>query len=407
MVSKKFCEKFGVFFMKSYFYLGLGIIITLIVALLSYGVYLNQRGENEITQRMENLRLPLTGVTVQEREIQPMVELELVNLYCNDMTDIIARENGRVMQVFVEKNSDVTPGTPIMQLVDEDIPLKLKQVDSNIMDAEAQLVRTRNSYNRYKQLRATEAISLERFDEAEADYKAAQARLANYEAQREQLMMQQSRQLVVSSIPGEVLRLYRSEGAYVTAGTPVALVGNFDKLYFTAPVVDEQAQRMAVGRSIEMTIDGGVAPVLGGEALPKSYGANYAVGNRGDEQVFSAVVAKITPGLDEAATVRQIIWEVDNRVGLLEPGAYRKIRLRSGIIRKCLVVPVEAFLDETHERVAVIEADGRLKFRDVKTGMTDGTYMEIISGLQAGDVVVISETEGLVEGTEVEISLEG
>ncbi len=392
--------------MKIYFYLGVGIIITLIVGLLGYGVYLNQRGENEIEQRMENLRLPLNGAVVKEREIQPYVELELANLYCDDMADVIARENGRVMQVFVEKHGTVTAGKPIMQLMDEDIPLKIRQADSDIAEAEAQLVKTRNSYNRYSQLVESNAISLEKYDEAAAAYRAAQARLANYEAQREQLVMRQSRQMVLSSIDGEVLRLYQGEGAYVTAGTPVALVGDFSKLYFSAPVVDEEAKRMEIGQPINMTIAGGATSVLGGEALPKSYGANYSAGNLGEDQVFTVMVKKITPGLEEPATVRQVIWQVDNRVGLLEPGAYRKLRLFAGMSRKCLAVPLAAFTDEAHDRVAVVEADGRLGFRDVKTGVTNGTYVEIISGLQAGDIVITSDTEGVTAGTEIELTLE-
>ena len=392
--------------MKIYFYLGMGIIITLIVGLLGYGVYLNHRGESEIEQRMESLRLPLNGAVVQERDIQPYVELELVNLYCDDMTDVIARENGRITQVFVEKHGTVTAGNPIMQLTDEDIPLKIRQADSDILEAEAQLVKTRNSFNRYSQLVESNAISLEKYDEAAAAYKAAQARLANYEAQREQLLVRQSRQVVLSSIDGEVMRLYQGEGAYVTAGTPVALVGDFSKLYFSAPVVDEEAKRMEIGRPVDMNIAGGATAVLGGEALPKSYGANYAAGNLGEDQIFTASVVKITPGLDEPATVRQVVWQVDNSVGLLEPGAYRKLRLYAGVPHRCLAVPAAAFTDESHERVAVVEADGRLGFREVKTGVTNGTYIEIISGLQAGDIVITSDTEGVTAGTEIELTLE-
>ncbi|ORU00691.1 putative Co/Zn/Cd efflux system membrane fusion protein [Anaerovibrio sp. JC8] len=392
--------------MKSYFYLGVGIIITLIVALLVYGVYMNQRGENEIAQRMENLQLPLTGTLVKQREIQPLVELDLVNLYCDDMTDIIAQENGRIVRVFVDKHGSITAGTPIVQLLDEDIPLKLKQAESDILDAEAQLVKTRNSYNRYKKLIEMDAVSAEKFDEAEAAYKAAQARLSRFEAERDRLQVRMSRQLVISSIEGEVLRLYHSEGAYVTAGTPVALVGDFSKLYFSAPVVDEQAQRMEIGRPIEVFISGGATSVLGGEALPKSYGANYSAGNKGADQIFSAKVIKITPDLSEPATVRQAVWQLDNRVGLLEPGAYRKMRLHSSISRKCLTVPIDAFTDENHDKVAVLEADGHLGFRHVQTGITDGTYMEIISGLSEGDIVITSDTEGLTSGTEIDITLE-
>lgn len=393
-------------FMKNYFYLGMAMVIALIVVLLGYGAYINQRGENEIVQRMETLRLPLTGTVAKEREIKPMVELELVNLYSDDMTDIIAQENGRVTQVFVENHGNVTAGQPIMQLMDEDISLKLKQAESDILAAEAQLLKARNSYNRCSQLIELHAISAEKYDEAEADYKAAKARLANAETQREQLLVRQSRQLVSSSIAGEVLRLYKSEGAYVTAGTPVALVGDFSKLYFTAPVVNEQAQRMEIGRPIDVTIAGSTATVLGGEALPKSYGANYSAGNQGNGQVFSATIIKITPNLNEPAAVRQIVWQLDNQVGLLEPGAYRKMRLQSHILRRCLTVPVAAFVDEYRDRVAVVEADGRLGFREVETGITDGNYIEILSGLESGDVVITADTGGLAAGTEVEISLE-
>ena len=392
--------------MKSYFYLGIGIIITLIVGLLGYGVYMNQRGESEIAQRMENLRLPLTGTEVREREVKSLVELELVNLYSDDMADVVARENGRVAQVFVENHSNVTAGQPLMQLVDEDISLKLKQADSDILAAEAQLLKARNSYNRYKQLRELNAISAEKYDEAEAEYKAAQAKLSNAETQKEKLLVCQSRQIVSSSLDGEVLHIYKNEGAYVTAGTPVALVGDFSKLYFTVPVVDEQAQRMEIGIPLELTLAGGAATILGGEALPKSYGVNYSVGNLGDGQVFSAQVIKITPGLDEPAALRQVVWQVDNRVGLLEPGAYRKMRLKSNVARRCLTVPAAVFVDEAHDRVAVLEADGRLGFREVETGITDGTYTEIISGLQAGDIVITAATDGLAEGTKVEITLE-
>ena len=163
---------------------------------------------------------------------------------------------------------------------------------------------------------------------------------------------------------------------------------------------------MEIGRQINLTIAGGAASVLGGEALPKSYGANYSAGNLGDDQIFTAAVIKITPGLDEPATVRQVVWQIDNRVGLLEPGAYRRVRLYANTTRKCLAVPVAAFVDESHDRVSVMEADGRLGFRDVTTGVSDGNYIEIISGLQLGDIVITADTEGIAAGTEIELTIE-
>ena len=385
--------------MKIYFYLGVGIIITLIVTLFGYSVYLNNRGENQIAERMSNHHLPLTGVKVQERSLMPVVELDLVNLYSKDMTDVMALENGRVIQLFVEKNSQVAKGSPIIELVDEDIPLKIRQADSDIFEAEAQLVKARNTYNRYSQLLESSAISLEKFDEAEAAYKAAQARLANYEAQREQLLVRQSREIINSPIDGEILSLYQTVGAYVKAGTPVALVGDFSHLNFTSTLKDIYTKHLYVGREFDLTI-------REGEGLQKSYGAKISSGNLGDDQVFRAKVEKITPDLSEPASIRQVVWSIDNRVGLLEPGAYSKLCLQSNLPHKCLTVPVGAFINENKTQVAVMDEDGRLAIRSVEIGVTDGKYVEVKSGLQAGDIVITSDTEGIEEGTQIDIVLE-
>ncbi len=385
--------------MKIYFYLGVGLIITLIVGLFGYGVYLNNRGENEITERMANHHLPLSCITVKERELMPIVELDLVNLYSGNMTDVVTLENGRIVQEFVEKNAHVTEGTALFQVVDEEIPLKIRQADSDIIEAQAQLVKAQNSYNRYRQLMDYNAISMEKFDEAEALYKAAQARLSNYEAQRDQLLARQSRQMIRAPIDGEVLNIYHKAGSYVKAGTAVALVGDFSSLSFSATMNDTFTKKLYVGREFKLTIGGN-------EGIHKPYGANFSPGNQGDEQVFNVKVEKITPALGETAAMRQVIWQIDNSVGLLEPGAYSKITLHSSLPHKCLAVPVGAFVNENRNQVAVVDSDGRLAIRYVETGVTDGKYIEIRRGLTAGDIVITSDTEGIDEGTQVEIVLE-
>ena len=385
--------------MKSYFAIGVALIAILIAALLGYGLYLNQRGEHQIAERMENMRVPLTGITAGYRELYPMVEMDLVNLYSDEMTDVVALESGRITEAFVEKNSHVLPGQPILRLVNEDIPLKIRQADSDILEAEAQLIKAEHSYKRYAQLIEWSAVSAEKYDEAEAIYKASQARLENYLAQREQLEVRQNRLTVTAPIDGEVLRLYQKLGAYVTAGTAVALVGDFKRIFFTAPVEDKIAQRMNMNQELDITFEGSAA-------VQKSYGAQYASGNLGDNQVFHAHVARISPPVEEPADVRQVIWEIDNSVGILEPGAYPHAVLRPKRSRRCLTVPLSSLTNSNKNEVAVLTAGGTLERRGVVTGANDGHYIEIIDGLQEGEVVITSDTEGLKDGIAVDVTIE-
>lgn len=386
--------------MKKYFILGIALITILIASLLGYGVYLNERGENQITDRMENLKVPLVGERAKVREISPVTKMDLVNLYPLEMTDVVSLENGRITSVLVEKNSHVRAGDPILTLVDEDIPLKIRQADSDILQAEANLIQAENSFHRYEQLREVEAVSMEKFDEAAANFKAAKARLENYRAQREQLAVRQSRLTVTSPIDGEVLMVYQQAGSYVKAGSVVALVGDFSTMYFTVPVEGRVASLMVPGRMADLSF-------AGGNVAQKSYGAEYAAGNLGKDEIFEARLMKVTPPQDEPASIRQVVWEVNNSAGILEPGVFTGVSLKPRSQRRCLCVPLEAVTDNSRDEVAVISPEGTLEYRQVTMGSSDGKYIEIISGLSEGDIVITSETEGIKEGTLIEVTLEG
>ena len=383
--------------MKRLYMVGLVLILLMAIGIVSYGAYLNKSGENQITERMESRTIPLHGSRAQFRDIHPGLVLETINLYSEDMADAVALIDGRVEQIFVSKSSLVRRGDVLFTLVNEEIPLKIRQADSNIAKAEAQLANAKNNYARYTRLRDKNATSLEKFDEAEANYLAAVANLDAAQAAKGQLLVQSSRQDVTAPIDGEVLILYKQAGAYVTAGTPIALVGNFERLFFSLSLEDKTAQRLSVGAQAELSFSGRI--------LRKAYDTEYASGNRGGEQIFLARLLEITPSLNEPAGLRKIVWEVDNRVGLLEQQTYTGGVLRSSRSIRLLTVPIAAMLDTNRSAVFVVTSANTLERRAVTTGADDGTYVEILSGLREGETVVTSAAEGLEDGMKVTVTI--
>lgn len=385
--------------MKNYFYVGIGIIVFIIVALLSYGIYLNQRGENRITERLENNIIPLVGSKVKIREISPVYSMNVINLYSENLTDVMASTNGRITQEFVEKNSHVEAGSPIIFVLDEDFFEKTQEAEINILEAEAQFLRAKNVYKRYSELKKENAISLDKFEEAEINYKSAESKLLYFKMQKEQLAIRSNRQTVTSPIAGEVLTLYKKVGAYVTVGTSVALVGDFRTLRFTVPIDQKETRHISLGQEYIFSVDGN-------EALQKSYGGEYQGGNMGGDQVFTARIIKITPNLSEKASIRQVVWEVDNSSGILEPGMYSRVEMRPNLKFSCLTIPLTALTDESRSMVAVTDEEGRLSIKQIETGESDKEYIEVIAGLNEGDIVIVSDTRGIKEGTLVEVSVE-
>ena len=212
--------------------------------------------------------------------------------------------------------------------------------------------------------------------------------------------MQSARQDVIAPIDGEILILYKQQGSYVTAGTPIALIGDFSRLSFSMPVEDKYAQRLSIGDRAELSF-------TSNQILRKAYDTEYAAGNKGEEQIFSVHVTEITPPLNETASLRKIVWEIDNRVGLLEQQAYSGVILKSARARRVLAVPLAAMTDSNRNAVFVVTSENTLERRAVKTGSDDGNFIEIVSGLSEGETVITSATSGLESGTKVTVTLTG
>ena len=384
--------------MKKLYMVGLVLILLFAVAMVAYGAWLNKSGENKIVERMESRTIPLQGAKVQMRDMHPKLFLETINLYSEDMADAVALIDGRIEQIYVSKSSNVSRGQIIFTLVNEEIPLKIQQADSSIAKAEAQLANAKNNYARYTRLRERDATSIEKFDEAEAAYLASEAALKEAQTVKQQLLVQSARQDVTAPIDGEILILYKQQGAYVQAGTPLALVGNFSRLFLSLPVEDKVAQRLSIGDRAELSF-------TSSQILRKAYDTEYAAGNRGDAEVFPVYVKEIMPSLNEPASLRKVVLEIDNRVSLLEQQAYNGAVLTSARTRKLLTVPLAAMTDSNHDSVFVINAEDKLERRKVKTGSDDGNYIEIISGLSEGETVVTSAAEGLEEGMKATVTL--
>ena len=384
--------------MKKFYTIGLVLVLMCAVALIAYGMYLNRAGESKIAERMENRSIPLQGEKAKFRSINPTFVLDTINFYSDEMADAVALIDGRVTEIFVDKNSKVAEGQLLFRLKNDDISLKIQEAESNILRAEAQLANAKTSYARYTRLLEKDATSKEKYDEAQMQFLAAEAALKQAVVVRDQYIVQEGRQDILAPINGEVLILYKQMGSYVSPGTPVALIGNFNRLFFSMPLEDEDAKNLFMNENFELHF-------RNAGALRKAYDTEFAAGNKGGEQVFNARVTEITPSLSEPAAMRKVVWEVDNSVGLLEPQTYSGVTLRIGTPHRALTVPLASVVGQNREAVFVVTPENTLERRDVKAGADDGSYIEIISGLKEGEVVVTSATEGLASGLKVEMTL--
>lgn len=414
--------------MKKYFYLALAVVFAFIFILIFYGAYINHTDEAKITESMAaNHSIPLKGAKATVRKIFPKVQLWVVDLFSRDKTDAVSLIDGRITSVDVIKNDNVTAGQTLFVIQNDSYPLKVRQAESEILKAESEILKADNEIikaetalanakhdlDRYTRLRDREAVSVGKFEQIEIAFKEAQINLKNLtvqkeqaiaqkasiEAQKEQLLIESSYRNVTAPIDGEVLIIYRRIGSYVTAGTSLALIGDFRNLYFEMSAEDKLVRQLANDKNAKLSF----SP----KEMEKIYGIDYEPGNEGHEQIFNANIVEITPSLDKPAAIRKILWHVDNSSGVLEPRTYSEVDCHALLPRQCLTVPITALNDQSKDSLFVFAQDGTIKKTSVTTGADDGEFIEIISGLNEGDIVVESNFDNLVDGMQANYILEG
>lgn len=390
--------------MNKYFFIAMSLVLVLVTALIGYGIYVNYAGESVILERMNHREIVVSTAAVQKREIKAQYEFAEATFEAENSVDVIAKVNGVISNRILHKNKQIQAGDVIAVLTNEEVPLRIKQAESALKKAQAVELQCRNSYHRYASLIEQNATSMEKLDEARANYEAAQASTADAQAQYDQAVLNQSRLNVVSDVSGSVLVIYKEQGSYVTAGTPICLIGDFQEMWF-ALNIDDATLRSLLGDG-----DDAAKFTLSFKRpdFVKSYATEYGSGNRGDKSEFPVDIRGIYPDLSQPADMRRVVFGVHNDAGILEARSYEHLVLTNKAPQSVLSVPLTALTNNNDMgTVLVVNQDNELEERHVQLGGIGSEYAEILSGVYEGEMVVTSGTEGLKPGQKVVANMEG
>jgi RND family efflux transporter MFP subunit len=118
---------------------------------------------------------------------------------------------------------------------------------------------------------------------------------------------------------------------------------------------------------------------------------------------FSGTVARTADALDPASRTLLVEVRVPNPEGVLLPGMYAQVELRTSRANPPLLIPSDALIasgDGT--QVAVVGADHRVRLQSIVAGRDYGDRLEVMNGLRDGDIIIASPGDIVRDGTEVE-----
>ncbi len=264
----------------------------------------------------------------------------------------------------------------------------VQAAEGDVVIARRQSVRTRALFDQGYASQAS-------FDAAAAALTVANATLAARRADLRRaritagLANGETREIVQVQSPaaGQVLRLYQQSEAVIAAGTPLLDIGNPARIEVVAEFLTQDAVRMHIGDPAYVENWGGGPPVSAKIARIEPF-ARTKVSALGVEEQRVNVIAQLAAPQDAPRLGHG--FRVDLRV---------LVARQDDAVR----VPVDALVRDGRDWGVYTVRDHRLVFKRVRIGEASGPFRPVLSGLQAGDSIVLFPSDALSTGLTVRV----
>ena len=366
---------------------GLTVLVGLLAAVLLTGC-----GETENKAVKPET---VSGLRVQKIELKNVPdELEAPGTVIAAATaQVAARTMGTVLQVAVKEGDAVRRGQLLAQLDERELVARkdaahagsqaaeagVSQAQKAMAAAQANADVMQKTYDRYVYLKEQKSVSPQEFDEISAKQQAAQAQLEQAKAALEQSQAGKeqaqaeahvaesvaSYARIVAPFDGRVVRRTVEPGSLVSPGMPLFVVEDTSRYQLQATLPTEALSFVKEGSVARVQLDAMTAKSLEGK------------------------VAEIEAGADPSSHTLNARIDLPRDVKV-ESGVFGRAYFAHGA-KPALVVPLDVIVARGQLRgIYVVDANGLVHWRVVTLGQWANGLVEVLSGVAAGDAMVLN-----------------
>lgn len=305
-----------------------------------------------------------------------------------------AKVPGYVERILVDRGSRVESGQLLAELSAPEMAAKIAEgeskvqaIESDRVQAEAQLAAAQSTYDRLKKASETPgAIAGNELIQAQKQVEAAQALARS----REQAKRAAEAAVNAEKEMQSYLRITAPFDGVVTERLvhPGALVGpGADSVLLTIQQISQLRLVIAVPEEYVGGIKEGAKIAFQVPASP--------------QRTYSGTLMRVSHALDKGTRTMAVELDVSNRDGSLAPGMYSSVKWPIRRPGQALFVPKTSVVTTTERTFVVRNASGRAEWVDVRRGAADGDLVEVLGDLKAGDFVVRIATDEIRDGTPI------
>lgn len=363
-------------------------------------------GKPDGSKGADPMALPERSVSVARAEARTMTRTigATGSLAAQEESTLSAKVPGRLERLEVDIGSVLRRGDLVAQIEPRDYELGLQEAaaalaqartalglplsgDNDqieldrvtaVRQAEAVLEEATKNRERVKRLSASGIASQSEVDTVEAAYTVAATRreLALEEARGRMATVAQRRaefdlarkRLADASVrapfDGAVQARPATIGEYVAVGAPIVRLVKTDPLRLRLEVPERECILVHTGQAVRLLVEG-------------------------DTNLYTGRITRLSPALDEQTRTLRVEGDVP-RQGSLRPGLFARAQIIVTEAEQALTVPGDAIITFAGlEKVVTVE-EGKAVEKTVSTGRRGPDWVEVVSGLRAGEIVVLS-----------------
>ena len=296
-------------------------------------------------------------------------------------TPIYARTNGYLKKWFVDIGGKVKAGDLLATIDTPEVDQELNQAQAALLQAQANLDLAKTTADRWHNLLKSDGVSQQEVDQNDAALKARQADLNAAAANVQRLKDMQSFQNVTAPFSGIVTARNIDIGALISNGTSQALfrMAQIDTMRIYVSVPESYTQDIRPGVKADLT----VAEIPG--------------------KVFKGEVARSAGAIDPASKTLLTEVDVPNPKGELLPGAYAQVLFHLKTSTPPLTIPSNTLIFRTSATQVAVAQNGVAHLRSITLGRDLGNSLEVISGLEPTDTVILNPPDSLADGAAVSV----
>ncbi|MGK7370507.1 MAG: efflux RND transporter periplasmic adaptor subunit [Candidatus Halalkalibacterium sp. M3_1C_030] len=333
-------------------------------------------------------------ITVEREDISKQIR-SFGNIKAQDIVQVTPQVTNRITQIYADLGDTVRQGDRLAKIYDVPFEDQYQQALASLEQSRATFQRDSLQFERQKKLYERDLISSTEFDNARATYQNSKAQLQSSRANLTQSRENLENTVIRSPVFGVVLNRSVAEGDLASTGQVAYEIANLTGYETRVYLPLEEWQAADVGQPV-----------------------TFRLSNQ-RESSAQGRVSRISPRLDPTTGLGEVVITLTEKGSSIYQGVLVEAIINVETRKQAVVVPRSALVENVQTliepesntiqlnrtySVFVVQDDSIALKRDLQLGIEQGDRVEITTGLQAGDQIVVTGQNSLEDSSKVRVA---